>query len=47
MRDLDINSNIQDLRRSMNDAARRQIPFVISLAVDVFLGEIKTHWEKQ
>lgn len=44
---LDIRSNMRAVQRGLNDAARKQVPFATSLAVNEVLGDVKTNWEKR
>lgn len=44
--DFNISRNTRDVRRGLNDVARRQIPFATSLAINEVLGDIRKNWEK-
>lgn len=43
----DIRSNIAELERDLSNAARREIPFATSLAINDTLGEVKDNTEKR
>ncbi len=44
--DLRITSNAKQFQRGLNNAARKQVPFAMSLAINDVLTEIKRNWEK-
>lgn len=44
--DFNISRNTREVRRGLNDVARRQIPFATSLAINEVLGDIRKNWEK-
>ncbi|WP_097804778.1 hypothetical protein [Pelagimonas varians] len=44
--DLRITSNAKQFQRGLNNAARKQVPFAMSLAINEVLNEIKRNWEK-
>lgn len=45
--DLRITSNIKQFERGLNDAARRQIPFALSLAINEVLSDVRKNWVKR
>jgi hypothetical protein len=45
--DFRISNNIRAVERSLNDTARRQIPFATASAINEVLAEIKRNWEKR
>ncbi|MBO9467050.1 hypothetical protein J7443_17535 [Tropicibacter sp. R15_0] len=45
--DLRINRNTKEFSRGLNNAARKQIPFAMSVAINDVLRDVKRNWEKQ